>query len=270
MLRDRGVNRLSIGVQSFADRDLQILGRTHRSDKSLQALEDAHEAGFGNISLDLMYGLPGQRVESWRKNLEQAVALRPQHLSLYQLSIEKGTGFFEQYHAGSLQLPDDQEILAMEKLSRDYLASRGIEQYEISSYARPGYECRHNIGYWYNEEFTGCGAGAAGFSDRRRYTMISDPLQYCLAIECGEDGVEEEEILDLEASFRETVVMGLRLLKGVERKKLFDRFALRLEDQYGAVLTELVEKGLLEKSETHIRLTSRGRCFANQVMAELV
>ena len=270
MLRDCGVNRLSIGVQSFNDGDLQVLGRRHCVDKSIQCLEDAHQAGFDNISLDLMYGLPGQTFESWRANLEQAVKLQPHHLSLYQLSIEEGTGFYDQYRAGRLALPDDEEIIGMEQFTREYLGSHGIKQYEISNYARPGCECRHNIGYWRNEEFIGCGAGAAGFTKGRRYKIITDPLRYCLAVECGGDIVEEDEILDTEASFRETVVMGLRLLGGVDKKRLFKRFGLTLEGHYGPILTELVNRGLLKEGRDCLRLTVRGRRFANQVMAELV
>ncbi len=270
MLRDCGINRLSMGVQSFNDADLQLLGRTHCADKSIQSVEDAHQAGFDNISLDLMYGLPGQGFESWRANLEQAVKLQPQHLSLYQLSIEEGTEFHDRYRAGRLALPDDEEIIAMEQFTREYLGSRGIKQYEISNYSRPGYQCRHNIGYWRNEEFVGCGAGAAGFTNGRRYKVITDPLRYCLAMECGGDVVEEDELLDTEASFRETVVMGLRLLRGVDKRRLFERFGLTLDGQYGSILTELVGRGLLEEDRDSLRLTARGRRFANQVMAELV
>ncbi len=269
-LHDAGVNRLSVGVQSFNNQDLQVLGRAHRSDKSIQAVDDAHEAGFTNISLDLMYGLPGQNVESWEKNLEQAVALHPQHLSLYQLTIEEDTAFYTRYLNDSLGLPDDEAILAMEQVTREYLGAHGIEQYEISNYARAGYECRHNIGYWRNEEFVGCGAGAAGFCNGKRYKVITDPLLYCSAVESGEDVIEESEVLSTEASFRETVVMGLRLIKGIDKRRLSDRYHLTLDDQYGSELTDLVRKGLLEETEDYLRLTVQGRRYANQVMAELV
>ena len=269
-LQDAGVNRLSVGVQSFNDKDLQVLGRAHRSDKITQAVYDAREAGFNNISLDLMYGLPGQSVESWKENLEQAVALHPQHLSLYQLTIEEDTDFYNRYLNDSLGLPDDEEIIAMEQATREYLGAHGIEQYEISNYARAGYECRHNIGYWHNEEFVGCGAGAAGFCNGKRYKVIIDPLLYCSAVESGEDVIEESEVLSMEASFRETVVMGLRLIKGIDKRRLSDRYHLTLDDQYGSELTDLVRKGLLEESEDYLRLTVQGRRFANQVMAELV
>ena len=270
ILRDAGVNRLSIGVQSFSDKDLQGLGRAHRSDSTLLAAEYAREAGFSNISLDLMYGLPGQGTDSWQKNLEQAVALGPHHLSLYQLTIEENTDFYNRYATDSLGLPDDGTIIAMEQATRKYLSAHGIEHYEISNYARPGYECRHNIGYWLNEEFIGCGAGAAGFFNGRRYKVIADPLGYCSAIENGEDFIEESEVLSPEASFRETVVMGLRLVKGVDRRRLYDRYQLTVEELYGSKVTELVDKGLLEENEDYLKLTDQGRCFANQVMAELV
>jgi len=270
ILKDVGVNRLSIGIQSFDDLELQRLGRAHRSAVGIQAVNDAHEAGFENISLDLMYGLPGQNTASWQKNLEQAVALGPHHLSLYQLTIEEGTDFYHQKRRKTLVLPDDDTVLEMEQVTGSYLGSRGIDQYEISNYARPGYECRHNIGYWLNEEFIGCGAGAAGFCNGERYKIISDPLCYCGAMERGEDGIEERESLHREASFRETVVMGLRLVAGVDKKRLYDRYRLKLSDQYGSVLTGLIDNNLLEEDDQYLRLTERGRRFANQVMAELV
>lgn len=269
-LQDAGINRLSVGVQSFNNQDLEVLGRAHRSDKSIQAVCDAREAGFDNISLDLMYGLPGQSVESWQENLEQVVALHPQHLSLYQLTIEEDTDFYNRYLNDSLGLPDDEAIIAMEQVTREYLGAHGIEQYEISNYARAGYECRHNLGYWRNEEFVGCGAGAAGFCNGKRYKVINDPLLYCSAVESGEDVIEESEVLSTEASFRETVVMGLRLIKGIDKRRLSGRYYLTLDDQYGSELTDLVRKGLLEESEDYLRLTVQGRRFANQVMAELV
>lgn len=269
-LHDAGVNRLSVGVQSFNNHDLGVMGRAHRSDKSIQAVYDAREAGFTNISLDLMYGIPGQSVESWKENLEQAAALQTQHLSLYQLTIEEDTDFYARYLTDSLGLPDDEAIIAMEQVTREYLGAHGIEQYEISNYARAGYECRHNIGYWHNEEFVGCGAGAAGFCNGKRYKVITDPLLYCSAVESGEDVIEESEVLSTEASFRETVVMGLRLIKGVAKRRLSDRYHLTLDDQYGSELTDLVRKGLLEETEDYLRLTVQGRRFANQVMAELV
>lgn len=269
-LQDAGINRLSVGVQSFNNQDLEVLGRAHRSDKSIQAVCDAREASFDNISLDLMYGLPGQSVESWQENLEQVVALHPQHLSLYQLTIEEDTDFYNRYLNDSLGLPDDEAIIAMEQVTREYLGAHGIEQYEISNYARAGYECRHNLGYWRNEEFVGCGAGAAGFCNGKRYKVINDPLLYCSAVESGEDVIEESEVLSTEASFRETVVMGLRLIKGIDKRRLSGRYYLTLDDQYGSELTDLVRKGLLEESEDYLRLTVQGRRFANQVMAELV
>ncbi len=181
ILLDAGVNRLSIGVQSFSDKDLQGLGRAHRSDSAIQAAEYGREAGFRNISLDLMYGLPGQSTDSWQKNLEQAVALGPHHLSLYQLTIEEDTDFYERSRRDSLGLPDDGTIIAMEQATGKYLSAHGIEHYEISNYARPGYECRHNIGYWLNEEFVGCGAGAAGFYQRQALQGYDRPAGLLLS-----------------------------------------------------------------------------------------
>ena len=269
-LRASGVNRISIGVQSFNDDDLLLLGRTHRKDKSIAALFEAAEAGFTNISLDLMYGLPGQSLESWQQNLTQAVALRPHHISAYQLTIEEQTPFYEQRQAGDLSVPEDETIVEMDRLTKSFLRTHGYNQYEISNYARTGYECQHNLRYWHNETFIGRGAGAVGYSNGVRYKILSDPLDYCLAVENEEELIEEQERLDPEASYRETVVMGLRLVKGVDTDQLLKRYGLTLEAIYDTKISQLIEAGLLAQSKTHLRLTPRGLRFANQVMAALV
>jgi len=186
------------------------------------------------------------------------------------LTIEEGTDFYDQYLTGSLSVPDEEVILAMDLVNARYPSSHGIRQYEISNFARAGHECRHNIVYWFNEEFIGLGAGAVGYGDGVRYRVIADPLEYCAAVESGDDIVEEREVLDREASCRETAVMGLRLIRGVDTRRLHDRYHLTLDDLYGNAVSDLIDRGLLEKRESYLRLTRQGRYFANQVMAELV
>lgn len=269
-LRQAGVNRLSIGVQSFIDAELDRLGRLHSAQNSQDCARDAIGAGFTDISLDLMYGMPGQTPEQWRWNLECALALEPTHLSLYQLSIEEGTPLAAGYERGEIALPAEEEILTMDELSVDLCRRKGLEQYEISNYARAGHECRHNLNYWHNLDYIAAGAGAVGCYQGQRTRNISDPEAYCRAVEDGGSFLAESEKLSREASFRESVVMGLRMVKGVSYPALFERYNIRLRDYYGNILTPLLTDGLVEFTDTHFRLTQKGRMLANRVMAELV
>lgn len=271
LLRESGINRLSIGVQSFNDRELHSLGRPHSAADATTAVRQAREAGFDNLSLDLMYGLPGQDQQSWQQSLEQALSLSPKHLSLYELTVEEGTPYHLQQEQGQLDLPDEEEVAAMDQITATLCQKAGLEQYEISNYARPGYECRHNINYWRNGPYLSLGAGAVGCTDGRRQRNITDPRRYCEQIESGQSVVQEEECLEPAASFRETVIMGLRMSCGVSREHLQRRYEMDLHGCYGdTTLTRLVDQGLLEMTASHLRLTARGRIFANQVMAELV
>jgi len=269
-LRESGITRLSIGVQSFNDRELHSLGRPHSAADATEAVRQARQSGFDNISLDLMYGLPGQNHTSWQQSLEQALSLAPSHLSLYELTVEKGTPYHLQLTQGQLDLPDEEEVAAMDQISATLCHKSGLAQYEISNYARPGQECRHNINYWQNGPYLALGAGAVGCLDGRRQQKTRDPQRYCEQIEAGQSVVQEEEYLERESSFRETVIMGLRMHCGVSREHLQRRYGMDLHGCYGTTLTQLIDQGLLEMSTSHLRLTARGRTFANQVMAELV
>lgn len=270
LIRASGINRLSLGVQSFHDAELQRLGRPHSADDAACARRLARMAGFDNINLDLMYGLPGQSPQSWQESLEQAFALAPTHLSLYELSVEEGTPFQTQLHEGRLALPEEEELSVMDEITANLCRQAGFIHYEISNYARPGCQCRHNINYWENGPYLGLGAAAVSCIDGRRQQRISEPLRYCELIEGEKPVVGEEEWLEPEASFRETVIMGLRMTQGVSRERLRQRYNMDIETCYGPTLTRLMNQGLLELSATTLRLTSTGRRFANQVMAELV
>ncbi|MBU0664119.1 MAG: radical SAM family heme chaperone HemW [Proteobacteria bacterium] len=270
LLRHSGINRLSIGVQSFNDKELQLLGRPHSAEDAAEAVRMARAAGLDNISLDLMYGLPGQDHKSWQQTLEQAISLRPDHLSLYELTVEQGTPYHLQRNQGLLNLPDEEDMVIMDQLTATLCQQGGLAQYEISNYARPGYECRHNINYWQNGPYLALGAGAVGCVDGRRQQKTGDPRRYCEQIESGQSVVQEEECLERTASFRETVIMGLRMSCGVSMTQLQKRYEMAPDDYYGDTLTHLIDQGLVEMTTSHLRLTARGRIFANQVMAELV
>jgi oxygen-independent coproporphyrinogen III oxidase len=265
-----GVTRLSLGVQSFSERELNVLGRIHRASEAKEAFAAARRAGFANINLDLMYGLPGQSRNDWSTSLLQAMHLAPEHLSLYQLTVEEKTPLSLNVAEGRVVLPEEGEILAMDDITEDLYHTFGYEQYEISNYARPGYQCRHNCNYWQNGEYAACGAAAVSYLNGVREKREPDPFRYVSLIENGCSPLVESERLSLEESFRESVVLGLRMVGGLDRELLTHRFGLDVVTHYGNVLQRLIDQTLVELTNTHLRLTKLGRRFANLVMADLV
>lgn len=269
-LKKGGFNRISIGVQSFSARELSMLGRGHTPEEAKRAFNAARKAGFTNISLDLMYGLPGQTVESWRANLTEALRLGPEHLSLYQLTVEEHTPFADLLARGEIDLPDDDTIVAMDEMNQGSCGSAGFSMYEISNYCRTGFRCRHNVNYWLNNDYFAVGAGAVSYLRGAREKRIGDPEKYCRLLEAGENVIAEHEQLGLEASFRETVVMGLRMTEGVERGRLEARFGLDPGKYYGRTLEKLIRQQLVELTATHLRVTPAGRIYSNIILSELV
>lgn len=269
-LRQAGVNRLSIGVQSFHDNELRILGRIHTTDDAKKTCNDARQAGFTNISLDLMYGLPQQSVASWQASLQQAIALAPEHLSLYQLTPEEDTPLFAALQNRSLKLPTEQEILAMDKCTRSLTAAAGYSHYEISNFALPDRQCQHNLIYWRNESWYAAGAAAVSYITGNRAKRTSSPQEYIARITAGQTPVVESERLNHQAAFRETVIMGLRLYDGVEISRLQRRFGIEIHQYYGNKLEKLLDQRLLLEEEGKLRLSDKGRNLANPVMAILV
>ncbi len=269
-LRRAGFNRISIGVQSLDDRLLARIGRIHSAADAVRCARLARQAGFTNLGLDLMYGLPGQDAVAWRQTLEEALALEPDHLSIYELTLEEGTRFARRAAAGELNLPAEEEILAMMACTDGLLAEAGLERYEISSYARPGLECAHNLNYWQNGSYIGLGAGAVSCLSGRRLAAVADVEEFCRRLAAGEPVWSEEEELGVEARFRETVVMGLRMVRGVSLAGLEGRFGLHAGSYYGDILARLVDQGLLAVSDGFLHLTGRGLMVADAVMAELV
>lgn len=269
-LRQAGFNRLSIGVQSLVDAELLALGRIHDRETALATVKAGLQAGFDNLSLDLMYGLPGQTPDSWRQSLEQALALLPRHLSLYELTVEPGTPFAMQARQGYLPLPDEDDVLAMMAIIEEMVKPAGLCRYEISNYARPGMECRHNCNYWQNGMYLGLGPGAVSAYHGQRKAATADLAAFCHGIATGREIWSEVEQLDNEAAFRETVVMGLRMLAGVSIKALQERFGLEPISYYGTVADRLRQQGLLALSGERLMLTAKGLPLANLVMAQLV
>jgi oxygen-independent coproporphyrinogen-3 oxidase len=269
-LKRAGFNRLSIGCQSFSDPLLQMLGRSHSSADAAAAVKHARTAGFDNISLDLMYGLPKQTVGEWRQTLETAVGLEPDHFSIYELTIEEGTPFAGRLNSGELVLPDEETTLQMDAVCREMMSAAGYERYEISNYARPGFQCHHNTIYWQNNTYLGLGAGAVSFFDGFRVRNVSDWQRYASLVSDGKYPFRDGECLSLEASFRETVIMGLRMTGGVSCHRLEQRFGLTPAVYYGNTLKRLIQDKLLEIRQDRLKLTDKGLLLANQVLAQLV
>lgn len=273
-MRRLGVNRLSIGVQSFDAKELRTLGRIHSPEEAVRAVELARAAGFDNLNLDLMSGIPGQTMESWEYSLGMAVRLKPEHISAYSLIVEEGTPFYRMYGEGAAQdsslprIPDEETERAMVHFTGQFLAAHGLRQYEISNYAQTGRECLHNIGYWKRHPYLGFGAGAASLLDDERFTNIRDVERYCRAP--GREYSEGPERLTREDRMEEFMFLGLRMTEGISEELFAQTFGVSVQSVYGAVIAAHEREGLLTRESGRIRLTGRGMDLSNYVMADFL
>jgi len=266
-----GFNRVSLGVQTFHDHHLQALGRIHRASEAVEALRWAGDAGFRRLNLDLIFCLPGQTLEEWKSDLDQAIGLGVDHISLYNLTIEEETEFGRRHRAGILSLPDEDLSADMYEWAIDQTAEAGMEQYEVSNFARPGEECRHNQVYWRREPSLGFGLGAASFVDGARWGVTRSMQRY-LATAGEPEGPELawQERLDPLAACGEAIMLGLRTREGADLFAAAAEFGLDAEQQYGAIVRRQAEDGLLTQEGGRIRLTRRGVLLANSVCAEFL
>lgn len=263
-------NRLSLGIQSLCDDELRLLGRPHTSEEAVRAFSDARRAGFQNISLDLMYGIPGQTLESWRRTLDGVLQLGPEHVSLYSLTVEEGTPFFAMRAAGQLSPPDEDAEADMYEEAIRTLTAAGFEHYEISNFAKPGFECRHNIIYWRNQPYFGFGAGATSYLEGVRATHVPTVEEYIRRIQAGKDTTAAEECLAGRAAMGETMFLGLRMLRGVDERVFSERYGAAPQTVFHEEIEELVSRGLLESENGSLRLTHTGLLFADNVFAQFV
>jgi len=266
-LRAAGVTRLSLGVQSLDAGELQLLGRIHSPAQALEAFATARRAGVDNLNLDLIYGLPRQTLHSWQSTLCQALALEPEHLALYALTVEEGTPLAAQIATGALDGPDPDLAADMYEMAEEALAEAGYLHYEISNWSHAAeFQCRHNLTYWRNEPYLGIGAGAHSWRGGRRWANLSSPAGYISRILDGKPAVAVEEVIDPALEIGETMMMGLRLLvEGVSLAKFRERFGLELDQRFGPELSELAALGLIETDPERVRLSGRGRLLGNQV-----
>lgn len=271
VLRAAGFNRISFGVQSFDADLLKTLDRIHTADEAKHAVQAARMAGFDNVSIDLMFALPRQTRAQWQATLDQALALQTDHISLYSLIVEPGTGFYTLQQKGRLPLPDEDLAAEMYQMAIDAAQSVGMTQYEISNFAQPGRECRHNLHYWRNEPYYGFGCGAVAYIDGARRMNIKSPSKYAQTIESDGDLTESCETLTREETMAETMMLGLRLTQeGINCQRFAQRFGPDPRALYAAEIAKHTQRGLLELTGGTLRLTPQGVFLANDVMMDFV
>jgi len=264
-MRSMGFNRLSLGVQSFSDRCLRSLGRIHTAAEVREAYQLIRAARFENVNLDLIFGLPGQTLEDWRQDLREALDLRPEHLSLYGLTIEPETEFGRLKQRGALQETDEDTAASMYETAVELTAVAGYGQYEISNFALPGRECRHNLIYWHNEEYLGFGVSAASYVDGVRWTNVKNRDGYIRAVTDGRLVPGDTEQLNPRTALGEEIMLRLRLAEGFSSSELRRKYGLDPEAVYSDTLELFLTESLLERLNGSVRLTPRGRLLANEV-----
>ena len=288
--REAGINRVSMGLQSADDTELRYLGRIHTYDEFLKSFQRVRMAGFTNVNVDLISAIPGQTPESWRNTLKKTAMLKPEHISAYSLIVEEGTPFYDRY-GGHVEmesyemspeerrrlmalpdLPDEDTEREMYYMTRNCLAEQGYERYEISNYARPGFECRHNVGYWTGTGYLGLGLGASSYlegcrfhntSDFQSYVSahLDDEAEFCQALR------QDMEQLSVKSKMEEFMFLGLRLTRGVSVEGFITRFGQSIRNVYGGVIDTLEREGLLEHKNGYYRLTERGLDLSNYAMS---
>lgn len=269
-LKSAGCNRLSLGVQSFDAQELNCLGRIHSPQEVYTAFDLARQTGFDNINIDLMYGLPGQTIDEWQKNLQAAVAMKPEHLSLYQLNIEQGTHFDDLCKQGLLIEVEQETAQEMFEKAIDYLQANGFRHYEISNFARDGWKSRHNLMYWHNLEYIGLGAGASGYLRGVRYSNENNLSLYEKSVQIDRKPIREKDPIDQELEMAEHMFLGLRIIEGVDKRVFRQRFAVDIKVVFGAVIEDLKSKGLLCETDTHVMLSKKGVFLAKSVFIEFL
>lgn len=286
-----GINRLSFGLQSAQDQELQLLGRIHNFKDFQENYSLARKLGFDNINIDLMSALPEQTLSSWESTLETVAKLNPEHISAYSLIIEEGTIFHNNYGKGApdeKRLPEEEEDRKMYCQTKKILEEFGYHRYEISNYAKVGYECRHNSSYWVGTDYLGLGLGSASLVEGKRFSNISDRKQYIEKMNEAKDkllknkddnhykkdnplGIRTNiEKLTIQQQMEEFMFLGLRLSKGVSQKEFLRRFGTELDSIYGKILSQLKEKKLLERKDDQIWLTDYGIDISNMVLSEFL
>jgi oxygen-independent coproporphyrinogen-3 oxidase len=264
-----GINRFSLGLQSFDDGLLRLLGRRHSAAQAAYAVHQARAGGAANLSFDLMYALPGQSPQHWRETLERALQLRPDHLSAYLLTIDKSVPLGRRVSRGRLSLPEDDKVVEMYEDAQRLLGLAGYEQYEISNWARPGRACRHNLTYWRDEPYLGFGAGAASSFGGRRYKNSPDPAVYIRAVANRQAALVEDELSDLQIAAQDYVALSLRLREGLDLEQFASRFGTELIEAGGRDLSDLLEAQILQLQGRRLRIGDEHLLISNEIILRL-
>lgn len=271
--RKGGVTRLSIGFQALDDRHLVLLGRAHTAEASLKTFADAREAGFTNAGVDLMFAIPGQTIADWEATLKKVSALKPEHISLYGLTIEEGTPFHARYGKGRVGLPSEEEEARMYLLAREVLTGAGYSHYEVSNFSLPGFESRHNSRYWKGGDYIGIGPSAHSYMSKplwgRRWWNVAGPNEYMDRVEKGESPVEAVEELTREDAMLEAVMLGLRMVEeGLKGAPFAERFGLGPDEAFTG-WDGLILEGLLDRRGQDLVLTEKGLLFLNEILLRI-
>jgi oxygen-independent coproporphyrinogen-3 oxidase len=268
-LHAHGVNRLSIGVQSFSDRVLKTLGRVHTAAQAEEAFKTARNAGFQNIGIDLIYGVPGQSQDDWASSVHQVLALEPEHISTYCLSLDEGSQFIREAEAGKLALPDDDVAASMYEFALRALTGAGYRHYEISNFSLSGYECLHNMNYWERGEYLGLGPGAWSFISGERYHAVADVHEYSRRLTAGLSIVEGVETAKNGRAAEETIMLGLRTAQGVDLRKYEQEFGPEASRHLESCIASLRDSGLVHVRDGRLMLTDRGVLLSNEAFTRL-
>ncbi|WP_233903225.1 radical SAM family heme chaperone HemW [Stieleria maiorica] len=264
-----GVNRVSLGIQSFDDRKLAVLERSHSGRSAAEVIQQVAEQ-IPNVSIDLIFAAPGETVSAWAEDLRIAASLPITHVSTYSLTYEKGTSFWTRRHRGDLSEVDESTEIAMYDLGREVFAAAGLLHYEISSFAKSGYRCRHNLAYWQGDPWYAAGPGAAAFVDGQRVMNHRSTTTYLKRIENRENPIAESETISAEEAGREGVAFGVRMIDGVDLSQIHARTGVDIGSLYARPLERLQAQGLIRRTGDHIQLTARGIHFADTVARELL
>ncbi len=267
-IRKAGFNRISLGVQSFQDDDLHILGRSHNARDAVNTIKVIQDSGISNYNLDLIYGIPGQTISKWEETLGIALELEPAHLSVYLLQLDENTPLAVDIGKGRFQLTGEDSEAQMYDMGIDMIEQGGFEQYEISNFARPGYECQHNLIYWKAREYMGIGAGAVSFTDKRRYINKKDLNHYLWALDKGRASeVEElENMMDQQELVADAIILGLRMCDGINLEQFDFRYGIKILDYYKDIIEKYIDRGLLNISKGQLRFTRRAYFISNEVL----
>lgn len=270
VMKDVGINRLSIGLQAVQNYHLKAIGRIHTYEEFEKNYKEALDVGFKNINIDLMYALPNQKFEEWKETLQKIVSLNPAHISAYSLILEEGTKLYDMYENKEFETIDEDTDIKMYNYTIDYLKENGYNQYEISNYSKNKHECKHNIVYWQCDHYIGLGAGASGYIGDTRYNNVESLEEYHNKVSMNEKPIENIEVLSIDDKIQEKIFMGLRMNKGIKFIDFKKQFNIGFEDKYKEKIKVLRENKLINKDESGISLTQKGREISNSVFIEFI